>query len=327
MNLNSPARRGFTIMELLAVLAILAVLASMVLVAVRSLDSAAMSASDLARQRQISIANSQHAAGNDGRLLHPRTEPDDGQFADMGSDSEYDLAGRTPDELNKDVRTRMWVRAFNDDAGQRLESLDGNAISAERPSALSDGAAWEYLDGNLDTYRSPLDSSKRLRSYSLNAYVGVNMAADDAYFSSSDPDGPYFDDFIKYAVGCPTMMGVKQPSRTMCSIAEDDPGKDDSDEFYPPGRNLNGFLIHPNQAIGEFKNLQMWYDRPGLWDPARINLSNMDGSTTSLDVVTPNLTSILDSHDVVHDCPEIRQLQQRLLPGVLEFRSDDDLPD
>ena len=323
MNLNSPARRGFTIMELLAVLAILAVLASMVLVAVRSLDSAAMSASDLARQRQISIANSQHAAGNDGRLLHPRTEPDDGQFAQMGSEPEYDLGGRTPDELNKDVRTRMWVRAFNDDAGQRLESLDGGTISVERPSALSDGAAWEYLDGNLDTYRSPLDSSKRLRSYSLNAYVGVNMTADDAYFSSGNPIAPYFDDFIKYAVGCPTMMGVKQPSRTMCSIAEDDPGESD----YLPGRNFNGFLIHPNQAIGEFENFQMWYDRPGLWDPTRINLSNMDGSTTSLDVVTPNLTSILDSHHVVYDCPEIRQLQQRLLPGVLEFRSADDLPD
>jgi len=323
MNLNSPARRGFTIMELLAVLAILAVLASMVLVAVRSLDSAAMSASDLARQRQISIANSQHAAGNDARLLHPRTQPDDGQFAQMGSDPEYDLAGRTPDELDKDVRTRMWVRAFNDDAGQRLESLDGNAISAERPSALSDGAAWEYLDGNLDTYRSPLDSSKRLRSYSLNAYVGVNMAADDAYCSPESTGGPYSGDFIKYAVGCPTMMGVKQPSRTMCSIAEDDPGE----SGHLPGRNFNGFLIHPNQAIGEFENFQMWYDRPGLWDPTRINLSNMDGSTTSLDVVTPNLPSILDSHRVVYDCPEIRQLQQRLLPGVLEFRSADDLPD
>jgi prepilin-type N-terminal cleavage/methylation domain-containing protein len=323
MNLTSPARRGFTIMELMAVLAIIAVLASMVLVAVRSLDSAAMSTSDLARQRQISIANSQHAAGNDSRLLHPRTEPDDGQFDQMGSDPQYDLAGRTPDELNKDVRTRMWVRAFNDDAGQRLESLDDDTISAERPSALSDGAAWEYLDGNLDTYRSPLDSSKRLRSYSLNAYVGVNMTADDSYFSSGNPLNPYGGDFIKYAVGCPTMMGVKQPSRTMCSIAEDDPGE----SGHSPGRNFNGFLIHPNQAIGQFENFQMWYDRPGLWDPTRINLSNMDGSTTSLEVVTPELPSILDSHRVVYDCPEIRQLQQRLLPGVLEFRSADDLPD
>jgi hypothetical protein len=217
----------------------------------------------------------------------------------------------------------MWVRAFNDDAGQRLESLDDDTISAERPSALSDGAAWEYLDGNLDTYRSPLDSSKRLRSYSLNAYVGVNMTADDVYFSSGNPLNPYGGDFIKYAVGCPTMMGVKQPSRTMCSIAEDDPGE----SGHSPGRNFNGFLIHPNQAIGQFENFQMWYDRPGLWDPTRINLSNMDGSTTSLEVVTPELPSILDSHRVVYDCPEIRQLQQRLLPGVLEFRSADDLPD
>ncbi|MDP7029361.1 MAG: prepilin-type N-terminal cleavage/methylation domain-containing protein [Phycisphaerales bacterium] len=315
-------RSGFTIVELMAVVAILAILAAIVLVGARSLDAAAMSSADLAHQRQIALADAQYAAANDSRLLHPRTEPDDAQFDFMDSDPNYDLAGKTPGQLAEDARERMWVRAYNDPSAQRLESLDGASISAERPAALSDGAAWEYLDGNLDVYRSPLDPTNRLRSYSLNAFVGVNVCADDAYFAQGSPLDPFGGDFIIYAVGCPTMMGVKQPSRTMCSIAEDDPGE----SGHPPGRNFNGFLLHPNQQVGAYENFQMWYDRPGLWDPTRINLSHMDGSTQSMPITTPDLVETLDSHRVIFDCTELRQLQQKLLPGVLEFRTEDDLP-
>ncbi len=322
MNPSQFNRRGFTIVELMAVVAILAILAAIVLVGARSLDASAMSTADLAHQRQIALADAQYAAANDARLLHPRTEPDDAQFDFMDSDPMYDLAGKQPGQLAEDARDRMWVRAFNDASAQRLESLDGSAISAERPAAMSDGAAWEYLDGNLDVYRSPLDPTNRLRSYSLNAFVGVNVCADDAYFAQGSPLDPFGGSFIVYAVGCPTMMGVKQPSRTMCTITEDDPGE----SGHQPGRNFNGFLLHPNQKVGEFENFQMWYDRPGLWDPTRINLSHMDGSTQAMPITTPELVETLDEHRVIFDCTELRQLQQKLLPGVLEFRTEDDLP-
>ncbi len=321
MKPRTSNQRGFTIVELMAVVAILAILAAIVLVGARSLDASAMSTADLAHQRQIALADAQYAAANDSRLLHPRTEPDDSAFDQFESNPDYDLGGKTPGQLAQDARERMWVRAYNDASAQRLESLDGNSVSAELPASMSDGAAWEYLDGNLDVYRSPLDPSNRIRSYSLNAFVGVNVCGDDSYFPGGPPLDPFGGNFLVYAVACPTMMGVKQPSRTMCTITEDDPGE----SGHAPGRNFNGFLIHPNQKVGEFENFQMWYDRPGLWDPTRINLSHMDGSTQAMPVTTPDLVETLDAHRVIFDCAEIRQLQQKLLPGVLEFRTEDDL--
>ncbi len=86
------------------------------------------------------------------------------------------------------------------------------------------------------------------------------------------------------------------------------------------GFNHSGFLVHPDQ------DTYVWYDIPALWDPNRINISNMDGSTHSIRVSDPDLGDKLFEHGVVHQCPELLELQQRLLPGVLEFRTQDDLP-
>ena len=199
----------------------------------------------------------------------------------------------------------------------------------ELVKAFSDGAAWEYLDGNADTYRSPLDPTRRLRSYAINSYIGVNVCADDHYFGENPP-GPFASVFVKYAVPTPTMMHIKQPSRTMCTIGEDDPGIGGG----PPGYNGHGFMMHPNQKGSDFAAFQTWIDIPGLWNPGVINISHMDGSTESIKLSEPNLYDKLDSnndgvpeHGVIFDGPDIQALQKRLLPGVLEYRSEDDLPD
>ncbi|MDP7519579.1 MAG: hypothetical protein QF438_05445, partial [Phycisphaerales bacterium] len=240
----------------------------------------------------------------------------------------YEVLGN-PEELEQDVTNRLWVRAYNDAGNQRLEGLDGGVYQVELVKAFSDGAAWEYLDGNADTYRSPLDPTRRLRSYAINSYIGVNVCADDHYFGENPP-GPFAGPFVKYAVPTPTMMHIKQPSRTMCTIGEDDPGIDDD----PPGYNRHGFMMHPNQKGSDFAAFQTWIDIPGLWNPGVINISHMDGSTESIKLSEPNLYDKLDSnndgvpeHWVIFDGPDIQALQKRLLPGVLEYRSEDDLPD
>ncbi len=339
---HPPLRRSaFTIVELLLVVAILGVLMSLVLIGVGSLDDSAMSTTDLARQRQIALAEGKYAAANDSRLFHPRTEGvPDGNFeqrTDWFPEENYEILG-DPDELVQDVTDRLWVRAYNDltvDSGnQRLEGLDGDngeefKYQVELVKAFSDGAAWEYLDGNADTYRSPLDPTRRLRSYAINSYIGVNVCADDHYFGENPP-GPFAGPFVKYAVPTPTMMHIKQPSRTMCTIGEDDPGIGGG----PPGHNGHGFMMHPNQKGSDFAAFQTWIDIPGLWNPGVINISHMDGSTESIKLSEPNLYDKLDSnndgvpeHWVIFDGPDIQALQKRLLPGVLEYRSEDDLPD
>ena len=330
---HPPLRRSaFTIVELLLVVAILGVLMSLVLIGVGSLDDSAMSTTDLARQRQIALAEGKYAAANDSRLFHPRTEGvPDGNFEQSPGwfpEENYEILG-DPDELVQDVTDRLWVRAYNDAGNQRLEGLDGGAYQVELVKAFSDGAAWEYLDGNADTYRSPLDPTRRLRSYAINSYIGVNVCADDHYFGENPP-GPFAGPFVKYAVPTPTMMHIKQPSRTMCTIGEDDPGIGGG----PPGHNGHGFMMHPNQKGSDFAAFQTWIDIPGLWNPGVINISHMDGSTESIKLSEPNLYDKLDSnndgvpeHWVIFDGPDIQALQKRLLPGVLEYRSEDDLPD
>jgi prepilin-type N-terminal cleavage/methylation domain-containing protein len=323
-----PVRRlAFTIVELLVVVAILGVLMSLVLVGVNSMDDSAMSTTDLDRQRQIALASGQYAAANDGRLFHPRTAPvDDGIFEDFPDT--YEVLG-DPDDLEADVTRRLWVRAYNDGGNTRLEGLDGNAYEVELTKAFSDGEAWEYLDGNIDTYRSPLDPTRRMRSFAINSFIGVNVCADDHYFGENAPM-PFAGPFVKYAVATPTMMAIKQPSLTMCTIGEDDPGIGGG----PPGHNGHGFMMHPNQDGSDFANFQTWIDIPGLWNPRGINISHMDGSTETIKLTEPNLYAALDAtgdgipdHWVIFDGPDLQALQRRILPGVLEYRSADDLPD
>ncbi|MBT5383333.1 MAG: type II secretion system protein, partial [Phycisphaerae bacterium] len=252
VTIPSVRRSAFTLVELLVVVAILGVLMSLVLVGVSSMDDSAMSTTDLARQRQIALAEGQYAAANDGRLFHPRTAPvGDNNFEQNNGwfpPSEYEILG-DPQELAKDVTDRLWVRAYNDGGNTRLESLDGNSYEVELTKAFSDGAAWEYLDGNIDTYLSPLDQTGRMRSYAINSFIGVNVCADDWYFGNGYPM-PFANAFVKYAVPTPTMMHIKQPSKTMCTIGEDDPGIGGG----PPGHNGHGFMMHPNQDGSDFAN-------------------------------------------------------------------------
>jgi len=331
--IDSALRRGFTLMELMIVVAILGVLSVLTLVGIQSLDNASIHALDVTNQRAIARASTQHAADHRGRLLHPRTAPvTENDLWSFVNDGAFIVESDDLPDLVDSITDRLWVRAYDEPGVERLYTVDQGQPEQqkiERPEAMSHGAAWQYMDGNLETYKSPLDTTPRARSYSLNAFVGPELAADDIYARWSWDD-PFYGSFVKYAVPCPTLSGVKQASKTFCSITEDDPGHNGGT---PPGHNLLGFLLHPNQDPDSYLKNQIWHDLPGFWDPKRMNISYMDGSVRPFKFVEPDLARELDidgdglpDHRANFDGPDLRRLQGMLLPGVLEYRTADDLP-
>ena len=77
-----------------------------------------------------------------GRFVSPRTSP----------------VGVLPND-------KLWVRSFDEVGHDRLDPA-----GFERLDALMDGALWPYI-GSAGVYRSPLDPTPRIRSYSLSGFI------------------------------------------------------------------------------------------------------------------------------------------------------------
>jgi len=239
---------GFTLTELMVVISVVGLLLSFLIVSLSSVQNSAMATVDLSNQGQIVKANNTFALDNKGRLLHPRNE---------------DLL--FTGDLNDEARERMWVRDYVYSDPGNIDSNTGWGTV----EALNEGAAWDYI-GNADIYKSPLDPTLRLRSYSLNSFVGVNKGADDNSTYGTHTPPPYFGSNY---TPCPTLTGIRQPSRTMGCIIEEN--HDDNGNVV---NNLHGFLVHPGTGTGVF--IPYWEDAPAInWDPGKVHLAYMDGST------------------------------------------------
>jgi len=316
-------RRAFSLIELMVVIAIIGILASFLLVGISKMETAAYLAQDLSNQRMIAKASAQHATDNESRLLHPRTEETNHDQIHHIAESEYVpeiIDMQMVDQAVIDANKRLWVRAYDEPGITRLTDFDTGLPDTSRQElmrALSDGAAWEYMDGDESHYRSPLDPTHLRRSYSLNSFVGTELCPDE-WFGTGWSD-PFYGQFARYAVGTPTLAAIPQPSNTFCSITEYDPGHNTS---IPPGRNFLGFMLHPNQATG-YANYQIWHDIPGFWYNKSYTISMVDGSTQAVPITDQDLPDILNGHRIVHDGPDLRQIQGWMLPGVLEYRFDE----
>ncbi|HIA72195.1 MAG TPA: type II secretion system protein [Phycisphaerales bacterium] len=287
--MSIKTRRGFTLIELLVVIAILAILVGLVVVVASAMMKQAKSTKDMGNHRTIGSATWSFAADNKGMLLHPRTEP-----TGSGTPS-------TQEQID-----RFWVAAHGDDidGNARVETVEGKQV--ELLTALKDGAAYQYI-GDVTVYQSPLDPTigqidqfvsgntniptSRIRSYSLNAFVGVEG---DEIVDVSTP----------LLVSTLTLSQVPQPSNTMCSIGEQD--KD--------GRNLNGWLVNPTTANN-------FVDFPAFWDEGKVNVSYIDGSTGSIKLESDALEAAWESngHNVTVDAGsmEYKQFKKIMLPGVI----------
>ena len=284
--------RGFTLIELLIVIAIISVLIGLVVVAAGAMLQQSKSTKDIANHRTIGTATWSHTVDHNGELLNPRTEPD----AENSTQAQID---------------RYWVKGFNDDVEGAVIRLGDNPNTPtiqetdwELEQALEDGAAFEYI-GSIDAYRSPLDPTDRLRSYSMSAYIGVTDGIDD-YVGYNIPG------LREFFFPTLTASQIPQPSGTMCTITEDDRRR---------SANWNGWMLHPRDDMAFLR----WYDFPSFWMEQSVNISHVDGSTQSVtlssDALIAGWEEVSESNsDTWNDSGketivDFKKLRRKLLPG------------
>jgi prepilin-type N-terminal cleavage/methylation domain-containing protein len=306
--MSLKVRRGFTLIELLVVIAIIAILAGLVIVASGAMMKQAKSTKDMGNHRTIGSATWSFATDNKGTLLHPRTEP-------------------TDDNQPQEEIDRFWVASHGDDSNgnARVETI--GELEIELLTALTDGAAYQYI-GDVAVYQSPLDPTigqidqfvsgnanipnARIRSYSLNAFVGVDGGADDWEVYKV-----LFGDGSVYWKSASTISQVPQPSNTMCSIGEQNKIDSNLPDVGIATRNESGWLINPAEENGFIK-------LPAFWNEGKVNVSYIDGSTGSIKLESDTLEKEeLRGHDsgdqviVLGASMEYKQFKKIMLPGVI----------
>jgi prepilin-type N-terminal cleavage/methylation domain-containing protein len=269
----APRRRGgFTIVELMVVIAIIVLLVSLLFVVGQPLRQTSLRTKCLVNQRTIALAAQVYAGSNDGRYVSPRTDT-------------------SKPELNMGPVSNPWVNCSTT-AGTLIGDV-------EQPSSLEKGALWPYMNQNYSAYKSPLDPNKRVRSYSLNAFVGVGGC-------DPNPNNKLCDDLYTYGKKTIAATQVPQPSSTMAVIGEED---DD-------GWNPHGWVIECQTFMSN-----KWIDLPSFWDGNRINIAMVDGSTKSLDIMSPKLVKAMQSFGNLYvepsPAPAYRIMRQYMLPGVI----------
>ncbi|MDZ4756361.1 MAG: type II secretion system protein [Phycisphaerae bacterium] len=263
---GARSSHGFTLVELLVVVAIIVLLIAVLFPVFGKVRQNARSASCLVNERTIANAMSTYTQDNAGRLTSPRT------------DSGSSLPGGT---LN------TWVKA----------SGSGVLNGEETEKSLQNGALWQYMDANPRGYRSPNDPTERVRSYSINAYVGNVQCPDDTQCGTGLIDFPDGVDNL----ATPVMSKIPQPSSTLCAIVE---------EYYQ-GFNFQGWLINWEDPE--------WIDPPAFWDEGRVNVSFMDGSTRTLNIFSERFINEATAVGVSYVEPNPAgawfAMRQYLLPG------------
>jgi prepilin-type N-terminal cleavage/methylation domain-containing protein len=244
MSIIKQTKYGFTLIELLVVIAIIGILMSLAVTGIGMMLTRTKATKDLTNHKTIAAASWSHSLDHNGRLLHPRTQID----ADDSTDAQIE---------------RFWVKSYDETNATRLDGEKELAL------ALEDGAAFPYIE-NINSYKSPLDPTKRLRSYSLNAFVGVEFGIDDSQLFNITGLSEFF-------IPAMTASQIPQPSSTMASISEDD--------RRTGGPNWNGWLLHPKNDMP----FLVWYDIPAFWVPNEVGTSNVDSSTQTIKLTTQGL--------------------------------------
>lgn len=277
--------RGFTVTELLVVIAIIAVVIGLVFVVFPKITGGAKAARCQANQRSIAAAGVTYASDNKTRLVSPRTDtnhsaPGYGIFPQANSYRHY------------------WVAAFN----SGLPNSNANIVDCkETLAALRNGALWNYL-GKSDSYRSPFDPTNRVRSYSMNGFVGVK-------FHDDSTGGALNQIPTQYRHDTTTMSRVPQPSSTLLTVPE----WDRFDLTQCRNWNFNGFLVNPDP------DSRYWFDLPALWHEDVV-VSFADGATGAIAIKNREL---LDADDDGHDFQEpapaldFHEFRKLMLPGLI----------
>jgi len=266
MRRPQPPTAGFTVTELLVVIAIIALIVAVLLPSIASLRAGARSTKDVSQHRQLAQAQLAYATDQAGYFASPRTNWD-----------------------NPQVR-HSWVRTTG-------------INNPETETNLAAGTLWPYLNTQVGAYKSPLDDSNRIRSYSLSSYVGVIIP--DDWTQGGSPLVPLPPGATD--LDTRTLSKLPRPAETLFSIGE-------FDAVIP--YNLAGWLVDwstPN-----------WIDTPATWNGNRVNFSTMDGAVRSIPIVSDRFRRQVaesGSHNVIEplDGSAWSAIRGNLLPGRLPY--------
>ena len=325
-----PARSGraFTVVELLVVIAIIAALIALLIPSMSSIRNTARTAKCLSNQRQIAQASISYTTANAGRFVSPHTNPDLTVF-------QWNAGSGTPTQ-GQSLYTlqHAWVYDRNPPAGNpdpyMVVDTTNPSVKQERPRALTDGKLYSYL-GSESVYLSPNEPTnsigqgadgalgQRIRSYSINSFVGVRTP-DDTEGVNGDRR------FVSYpgqlnmpleSFNTTTLARIVQPARTMYTTVEgDNPAC--ANTSTTQGANYGGWIISPVTAN--------WVDTPAIWNPDAITMSYVDGSTGQYALQNKDLVEIFCAQPHFYDQPadgdigfavDWKYFRDRLLPGVI----------
>ncbi|MSQ91246.1 MAG: type II secretion system protein [Phycisphaerales bacterium] len=337
MQRSRDRRQGFTITELLVVIAIIAMLLALVLVGFRRASLLSRVSVCLSNQRQISLAQASYAVDNGGAMASPRTSaPGSLTHTFTGPCGGYTALINKGDPL--DSSYHAWTASYGAGLVNGIEyEFQANSTNVAA-KALSGGRLYPYI-GSLPLYRSPLDPTLRLRSYSLSAFVGVTMPHDNTGFSTTW--APWFcsqgvspRDWITTHVS-----HIRVPSQTLLCIVESDgtTGLNYNQQPWvidprpPPGTPAPFGAFNPG-AWGTSAGWTGWIDTPAFWEPHHITYSYVDGSAETYSLQNSKLVSLVEGppgggagpfYPQPADNPaagpwrrDFMHFRDRLLPGV-----------
>jgi prepilin-type N-terminal cleavage/methylation domain-containing protein len=318
-------RRGLTLTELLVVITVIVIVIALTLAGLGKAVDIARTARCLGHQRQLAVGWNTYATDQKARLVSPRTDP----FCTLTASTACGVVspgscytGGFTSNLN--IPNSCWVKSWG---------ANMNPNSTERRAAIETGKLFPYV-GDLAVYRSPDDPNaavdvetvqnsnspkRRMRSYSLNAFLGASMPDDLGDYASWPCNFNSCASGLGLNVRSFETISISQiprPADTFLSIVEDD----------GVGYNNQGWVINPL--------FPRWIDWPAFWRPEAITMSNADGSTESYSMADPALPALIETfgHNYTEPPSGICSWQQglvqaqrqdwwffrqKLLPGVI----------
>jgi len=276
--------RGFTLTELLVVIAVLVVVIALTLFGLGRAVDIARTARCMGHQRQLAVGWTNYATENRGRLVSPRTDPFCTQTINSACGSVQPVSYQ-PFTSNLNIPYSSWVASWG---------ANMNPNGTERRAAIERGKLFPYV-GDLAVYRSPTDPNaavdidiaqtaaspkRRMRSYSLNAFLGASVPDDLGDYGSWTCNFNSCSPGLGLNVRSFEVLSISQiarPAETMLTLVEDD----------GVGFNNQGWVINPL--------FPRWIDWPAFWRPDAITMSNADGSTERYSWSDPALITLIET--------------------------------